>query len=208
MVSSITNDSSLTYKNIFSNIGTGKIKLILEGTKNTLKYYDTTYILSKQYSNVAVSPNAIIDGINYINDTTVILQLFAPFKSYVYVLGDFNNWEFDPNYQMNKTPDGKRYWIKINGLKKGTEYGFQYCIDDEQLRIADIYADKILDPFNDKWINNITYPNLKPYPTGKTTEIVSVLETGQNTFNWKNNSFTKPNNDRLVIYELLLRDFL
>jgi 1,4-alpha-glucan branching enzyme len=208
LILSKTNDSSLTYKNLFSNIGPGKIQFVLEGTKNTLKYYDTTYILSKQSSNVAATPNGIIDGINYINDTSVILQLFAPFKSYVYVLGDFNNWEFDPNYQMNKTPDGNRYWIRINGLKKGTEYGFQYCIDDIQLRIADIYADKILDPFNDKWINNLTYPNLKPYPTGKTTEIVSVLETGQNTFNWKNNSYTKPNNDKLVIYELLLRDFL
>ncbi len=208
LIASKTNDSLLSFKNIFSNIGSGKIKLILEGTKNSLIYYDTTYILSKQFSNVAVTPNGIIDGINYINDTSVILQLFAPYKSYVYVLGDFNNWEFDPIYQMNKTPDGNRYWIRINGLQKGTEYGFQYCIDDVELRVADIYADKILDPFNDKWINNLTYPNLKPYPTGKTTEIVSVLETGQNTFNWKNNSFTKPNNDKLVIYELLLRDFL
>ena len=208
LIASKTNDSSLTYKNLFSNIGSGKIKLILEGTKNSLKYYDTTYILSKQFNNVAVTPNGFVDGINYINDTSVILQLFAPYKSYVYVLGDFNNWEFDPNYQMNKTPDGNRYWIRINGLQKGTEYGFQYCIDDVQLRVADIYADKVLDPFNDKWINNLTYPNLKPYPTGKTTEVVSVLETGQNTFDWKNNSFTRPNNDKLVIYELLLRDFL
>lgn len=208
LIASKTNDSSLTYKNLFSNLGTGKIKLILEGTKNSLKYYDTTYILSKQFSNVAVTPNGIVDGINYINDTSLILQLFAPYKSYVYVLGDFNNWEFDPNYQMNKTPDGNRYWIRINGLKKGTEYGFQYCIDDVQLRVADIYADEVLDPFNDKWINNVTFPNLKPYPIGKTTEVVSVLETGQNTFDWKYNSFNKPNNDKLVIYELLLRDFL
>ena len=208
LVSTKTNDSVLIYKNLFSNIGTGRINFVLEATKNTLKYYDTTYILSKQASNIAVSPNGIIDGINYLNDTSVILQLFAPFKSYVYVVGDFNNWEFNPNYQMNKTPDGNRYWIRINGLKKGTEYGFQYSIDDAQLKVADVYADKILDPFNDKWISNTTYPNLKPYPTGKTTEIVSVLETGQSPFDWKNNSYSRPNNDKLVIYELLLRDFL
>ncbi|MFZ4796448.1 MAG: alpha-amylase family glycosyl hydrolase [Bacteroidia bacterium] len=208
LVSTKTNDSSLVYKNLFSSIGTGRINFVLEGTKNSLKYYDTSYILSRQASNIAVAPNGILDGINYVNDTSVILQLFAPFKNYVYVLGDFNNWEFSPNYQMNKTPDGNRYWIRINGLKKGTEYGFQYSIDDAQLRVADVYADKVLDPFNDKWISNITYPNLKPYPTGKTTEIVSVLETGQTAFEWKNNSYTKPNNDKLVIYELLLRDFL
>jgi hypothetical protein len=64
LITSKTNDSSLTYKNLFSNIGSGKIKLILEGTKNSLKYYDTTYILSKQFNNVAVTPNGIVDGIN------------------------------------------------------------------------------------------------------------------------------------------------
>ena len=32
---------------------------------------------------------------------------------------------------------------------------------------------------NDKFISDTTYPNLKPYPTGKTSEIVSVLQTDQ-----------------------------
>lgn len=208
LLKTVTNDSVLKYDNIYSNIGSGKIRLILEGTKNGNKFYDTTYIINRNASNVAVLPAGTVDGINYLNDTSVILQLFAPFKSFVYVIGDFNNWEYDPTYQMNKTPDGNRYWVRINGLKKGVEYGFQYSIDDLQLKIADIYADKILDPFNDKWISSTTYPNLKPYPNGKTTEVVSVLETGQTPFNWTAPAFSKPKNDKLVIYELLLRDFI
>jgi len=208
LIKSASNDSSLSYSGLYNTLGTGKVQLVLEGTKSGNKYYDTSYIINKQTSNVAVSPAGIQDGINYINDNTVILQLFAPFKSYVYVLGDFNNWEYDNNFLMNKTPDGNRYWIQINGLTKGKEYTFQYCIDDVQLRVADVYADKVLDPFNDQYIPSITYPNLIKYPVGKTTEIVSVLQTGQTPFNWTAPNFIKPTNDKLVIYELLLRDFI
>lgn len=208
LLKSVTNDSTLSYSGLFNNLGTGKIKLVLEGTKGNNKYYDTSYIISRQASNIAASPAGIQDGINYVNDNTVILQLFAPNKNYVYALGDFNNWEFDNNYLLNKTPDGNRYWIQINGLTKGKEYTFQYCIDDAQMRVADVYADKVLDPFNDQYIPAITYPNLIKYPVGKTTEVVSVLQTGQTSFNWTAPSFTKPTNDKLVIYELLLRDFI
>ncbi len=208
LLKSVNNDSTLSYSGLFNNLGTGKIKLVLEGTKGANKYYDTSYIIGKQTPNIAASPAGVQDGINYVNDNTVILQLFAPNKSYVYALGDFNNWEFDNNYLLNKTPDGNRYWIQINGLTKGKEYTFQYCIDDAQMRVADVYADKVLDPFNDQYIPAITYPNLIKYPVGKTTEVVSVLQTGQTSFNWTAPSFTKPTNDKLVIYELLLRDFI
>jgi 1,4-alpha-glucan branching enzyme len=149
-----------------------------------------------------------MDGINYINDSTVTLQLFAPSKSFVYVVGDFNNWEFDTDYLMRKTPDQNRYWLTITGLKKGLEYGFQYSIDDGQMKVADVYAEKYLDPWNDPWISAETYPNLKPYPTGKTNEVVSVLQIGQPAYEWKVTNFKKPTNDQLVIYELLIRDFI
>jgi len=167
LLKSVTNDSTLSYSGLFNNLGTGKIKLVLEGTKGANKYYDTSYIIGKQAPNIAASPAGIQDGINYVNDNTVILQLFAPNKSYVYALGDFNNWEFDNNYLLNKTPDGNRYWIQINGLTKGKEYTFQYSIDDAQLRVADVYSDKILDPYNDQYIPAVTYPNLIKYPVGK-----------------------------------------
>jgi hypothetical protein len=38
------------------------------------------------------------NGINYINDTTVVLQLFAPQKEHIYVIGDFNNWTPTTNW--------------------------------------------------------------------------------------------------------------
>lgn len=211
-LSSVTNDSTISFNGVMSSIGTGKVQLVLKGTSGSFTTYDTTYIVNRPGGTVSNPPSGIVDGINYINDNTVTLMLYAPNKSFVFVYGDFNNWELDPAYMMNRTPDGNRYWITINGLQKGIEYGFQYVIDNEKLKVADIYSDKILDPYNDKWINQnnvITYPNLKPFPEGKTTDPVSIIQTGQAPYNWQfSNNYTKLRSDRLVIYELLLRDFL
>jgi len=204
-----SNATSISYNGPAGNLGTGKVDLVVKATKNGVDHYDSSYFIINPPVTVAVQPVNTEDGINYIDDTTVTLVLFAPFKDYVYVVGDFNNWEYDPTYQMKQTPDGNRYWITLTGLKKNREYGFQYSIDDEQLKVADVYADKFLDPWNDAWIDPATYPNLKPYPKDLTTEIVSVFETGQALYNWQYSSnFQRPKKDHLVVYEMLLRDFI
>ncbi len=152
-------------------------------------------------------PAGVTDGINYVDESTVILQLVAPFKDYVYVIGDFNDWQRVPEYFCKKTTSNDRWWIQIDGLTPGEEYRFQYSIDDEDLRVADVYAKKILDPFNDQFISEERYPDLIDYPFGQTTNIVSVLQTNQEEYQWEDDNFQRPPLDRLVIYELLVRDF-
>ncbi len=152
-------------------------------------------------------PPGTVDGINYIDDTTVILQLFAPGKDYVYVIGDFTGWSFNEDYKCKVNSAGDRFWVQIDGLVPGQEYRFQYSIDDEDLRVADIYAEKILDPWNDQFIGEDRYPGLISYPFGLTTQIVSVLQTAQSEYDWEVENFFRPPLDRLVIYELLVRDF-
>ena len=168
---------------------------------------DSTYYVVHGQPPVEALPAGIEDGINYIDNSTVTLSLFAPKKKFVYVIGDFNNWEVDPAFEMKKTPDGEHYWLTISNLKPKVEYAFQYFVD-AKIRIADPYCDKILDPWNDKYIDSLTYPHLKPYPLGKTNEAVSVLETGQEPFNWTDSDFKRPPKSKLVVYELLIRDFL
>lgn len=150
-------------------------------------------------------PAGIIDGINYGADPSkVTLSLLAPLKSSVYVIGDFNDWAADPNYQMKK--DGEHFWVEISGLTPGQEYVFQYLVD-ETIRVADPFTDKVSDPWDDKYIDNATYPNLIQYPDGKTTNRASVLQTNQQAYAWTNTSFTPVAKEDLVIYELLVRDF-
>lgn len=152
-------------------------------------------------------PDGINDGINYLDESTVVLSLLAPFKNYAFVIGEFNNWSLDESNYMKRTPDGQRYWVQISNLEPGREYAYQYFIDGT-LRIADPYTDKVLDPWNDHYISNTTYPNLKEYPTGKTTGIVSVFQPGQQDYVWEVESFEAPAPEDLVIYELHIRDFV
>ncbi len=107
---------------------------------------------------------------------------------------------------MYRTPDSSRYWITLNGLAAGQEYAYQYIIDDS-LKVSDMFAEKILDPTNDTFIDAETYPNLKTYPAGQ-TGIVSVLQTWKPSYTWQVPNFTRPDKRNLIIYELLVRDFV
>jgi 1,4-alpha-glucan branching enzyme len=136
----------------------------------------------------------------------VVLSLYAPGKDHSFTIGDFTNWEIDSQYYMNRTPDGTHFWIQVNNLTPRKEYIFQFLVDGT-ISIADPYADKISDP-NDQYISQATYPGLLPYPTGKTTGIASYLQTAQVPYSWSPTSFTPPEPTDLVIYELLMRDFI
>ena len=152
---------------------------------------------------VQARPANVKDGINYLNDNSVTLVLYAPGKSHVHLMGDFNNWTKDNAWQLFK--DGDYWWITVNNLEKGKEYAFQYLVDNS-LKIADAYCEKILDPSNDSYIPASVYPNLKSYPN-QTDGIVSILQTGKTGYTWTATDFVAPPADQLVIYELLVRDF-
>ncbi len=154
---------------------------------------------------IAELPDGMVDGINYIDGSTVILSLYAPEKEYAFVIGEFNDWQTAESGFMNRTPDGKRYWIELNGLTPGQEYAYQYFVDGE-VKIGDPYCEKVLDPWNDQYISNSTYPDLKAYPAGQ-EGIVSVFQTNQEEYEWQNTNFEPPAVTDLVIYELLIRDF-
>jgi 1,4-alpha-glucan branching enzyme len=172
------------------------------GRSTSLDFY---YIIRPSNQSAAL-PTDARDGIQY-RENSAQLVLFAPHKSFVYLIGDFSNWEADPAYLMNRTPEGDHYWLQIDGLTAGKEYGYQYWVDGN-IKIADPYTDKVLDPDYDSSISRSTYPDLLAYPKGKTTEIVSVLQPGKKIFQWKAKEYQRPPQDQLVIYELLIRDFV
>jgi 1,4-alpha-glucan branching enzyme len=156
------------------------------------------------------APNGIKPGITINSPTSVTLMLFAPDKYFAYLLGDFNDWKVDNQYFLNRWVTGQDkiyWWITLDNIDAGSEYAFQYLVDGE-IRIGDPYTEKVLDPWNDQYISDATYPNLKPYPAGKTAEPASVFQTEQTPYNWNITDFNRPAKTNLVIYELLIRDFL
>ena len=196
---------------ILTEINTGN----LAGTKRTISLTAQTATETsnseinftvKPQSTIAEVPTGIKNGINYISDTQVTLSLFAPNKSFVYLLGEFNNWQISPEFLMKKSPDGNRYWLEIKNLLKGQEYAFQYLVDGI-IPIAEPFAEKLLDRNNDGFITASTYPNLKKFPTGALGNFVSVLQTSQTPYNWKVKNFNRPVQTNLTVYELLVRDF-
>ncbi|MDR1523955.1 MAG: hypothetical protein LBS79_01685, partial [Tannerella sp.] len=149
-------------------------------------------------------PNGITDGINYVDEHTVILSVFAPGKQHVHLLSnDLNGWKKDNSRQLYR--DGDYWWITVGGLDKDKEFAFQYLIDNK-FKVADAYAEKILDPSHDSGIPSSVYPNLMPYPL-QTEGIVSVLQTVRREYGWETAAFTPVPGEQLVIYELLVRDF-
>lgn len=153
-------------------------------------------------------PTGVSDGINYYpSPDSVTLVLYAPFKKQVTVLGDFNNWTASSTYQMNETPDGLRYWITVKGLTSATQYAYQYLIDNT-LQVADYNSELVLDKNADPYIPAGNFPGLKAFPTQAAGTLAGVLQTGKTPYTWNDNSFVKPDKRNLVIYELLVRDFV
>ena len=151
-------------------------------------------------------PAGAKDGVAFINSgKSAIVTLYAPGKNSVSLIGEFNNWLTTASV-MKKTADGNTWWIQVDNLEPNTEYAYQFLVDGT-LKVADPYCEKVLDPANDTYISSTAYPNLKAYPTGKTTGVVSVMQANQPTYTWKNNSFLRPDKNNLVVYELLMRDF-
>jgi len=202
LVSSITS-STISYTFDFDTPGDFWLKV--SATLDTETVYDSVFVHVLGNQPTGALPEGIKDGINYVDDNTVQLVLYAPGKDYVFVVGDFNNWT--PASTSRMTLDQNRYWITIDGLTPGKEYAYQYLVDGEII-IADPYTEKILDPANDQWISSSTYPDLKTYPTGLTIGLTSIVETGQAAFNWEHKDFAAPEQENLVIYELLVRDFI
>ena len=185
-----------------------KVSAVIGGA--VVEDLQTVNVVIKAAPNVAALPEGLLKGINYHEEdpTQATLVLEAPGKDFAFVVGDFTNWTVLDSYQMNKTPDGELFWLEIAGLEARKEYVFQYWVE-EDIKIGDPYADKVVDPWNDQYIPESVYPDIIHYD--KTDyHMATVLQTEQAEYQWAASeaSWVKPPKEELVIYEILLRDFL
>ncbi|MCX6170023.1 MAG: alpha-amylase family glycosyl hydrolase [Ignavibacteriales bacterium] len=187
--------------------GSNEVKVIATDTADVTDTKTFIIMRNPEIKNLPIPSGSQI-GVNY---NTRVLALYAPGKKFIYLIGDHSDWKVDPLWFMNRdnsTPDSL-WWINMPSsiADPPGEIAYQFLIDGS-LRIYDPYTDKILDPANDQYIPSTVYPNLKSYPTQKTSGIVSVLQPYKSTFNWKVPNFIRPSKEKLVIYELLVRDFV
>ncbi|WP_375240845.1 alpha-amylase family glycosyl hydrolase [Polaribacter sp.] len=204
---SIDQQSNITNYN-FSATVTENTDFVLETTNNGTTITNEFSAIVKPTVTEASLPAGLKDGINLnpTDNTKATLVFYAPLKEFIHVLGDFNNWTVNNNYLLKKDSSKDRFWIELTNLTPQQNYTYQYLVDGE-LRVADPYSTTILSENNDTYIDNVTYPDLPAYPSGKTTNVVTLLRTGDADFVWQTTNFTKPKKTDLVIYELLIRDF-
>lgn len=164
----------------------------------------------------AAMPSNVVEGINVVDNSTVTLALYdkdinGNHKDFAYVVGDFNDWTLsnDEKSQMYRDEAAGCWWITLKGLDAAKEYAFQYYVGTkggDVIRMADAYTEKILDPNDDKYIPASTYNEPMTYPQGG-VGIVSTFKIQKDDYAWKVNDFKMADPERLVIYELLFRDF-
>ena len=198
----------------------------INGNQNyELQVTQGTTIITKKFSAI-VNPNVVsaalavglVDGINYntTDATKATLVVDAPFKDFVYVAGSFNNWQPTGSFAMKKDPASGKFWLELTGLVSGANYTYQYWVVDQTpiagtpslVKTADPYSTLVLSPYDDGGIPASKYPNMPVYPVGQERE-VTVLQTGKTPYSWSSAStnFVKPAKEKLVVYELLVRDF-
>ena len=157
-------------------------------------------------------PGGLKYGINYTGSNEVTLVFYDKDKNnscydYSYVVGDFNNWERTSAYAMKRDDAAGCWWTTFTVEDPSKEYRFQYRMGkgEDEIRVQDPYSE-IYYHGDDHWITSSTYPGLPSYPEGA-RGFISAFQIEKPSYAWQNNNFKIEDEDDLVIYELLLRDF-
>lgn len=205
-----------------------KIGMVVRNSDGTAKgieedsFIDVTDNKYQSFKPAAIKEQAMPagakEGINTTDGSTSVTFAFydrdknGNHMDFAHIVGDFNNWTLanDETSQMYRDNASGCWWITINDLDPDKEYRFQYYTgtkDEGVIRLADAYSEKILDPDNDKYISESTYPSSEIIYPEKGIGIVSTFKINKDEYSWKNDDFIIKDKDNLLIYELHFRDF-
>ena len=152
---------------------------------------------------VSAVGGAPLPGAHATSETEAQFCLTAPGKGKVSLVGDFNGWSAAQN-PMAK--NGDQFCATLGGLTSGQEYIYQYWVDGN-IKVGDPYAAKVVDfYFDPAIIADSTYPGLIKY-TREFEGPASVFRAGIVTPTVPS-PFARPAPENLLIYEVLVRDFV
>jgi hypothetical protein len=186
----------------------GKHVLRFEASTDTTIQLEKSYFVLPPNPDKINPPSGVVNGLNYFTDSTYLFQIYAPFKNYVFLLCPQNQYEPDTSFQLHVAEDESTYWVELpRTWFAGGNNTYQYLVDGG-IKVADPLSEIVLDPNNDGGIHPSVMNTLPPYPAGMTTGIVTAFDKDKIPFDFVVDSFEKPERTKLVIYELLLRDYL
>ena len=206
------NGTELTLEKTFDETGTYNVMFNARANDKNVRSYLSITVVRAQ--NEKARPEGLKTGITYPTDKSATLCLYAGSKTEpaknVFVVGEFNNGQIQPEYQMYR--DGFYFWLTIDNLIAGHEYAFQYKVirsDGVIKNISDPYSTKLLHP-DDKYEPKAVDKTLKSYPTNAEADgYVTILNTKPTEYTWSDETlnFKRPDKNNLVIYELWIYDY-
>lgn len=201
-----TASSATSLEKSYTFTSLGDYKVIAQAELDGEIIRDTISFCYRGESAYKAYSGTLNQGATVNSDGSVTFCLLAPNKSNVFIVGEWDDYVVNNDALMNYQDD--YFWITINGLDLDKEYGYYYLVDDAT-GVGDPYCKLVLDPWNDKYINQTyeIYPDLKDFPSEVGNIMVSVFKGNETAYNWEVENFVKPPKDNLVIYELLLREF-
>lgn len=177
------------------------------GGKTVTKTINIVYVSNSPQANYPggtpkMGPVANADG-------SVTFCLAAPGKNTVMIVGSWDDYAtLDKNVMSYQDYDGHRYfWIKINGLDPNKAYSYYFNVDGKT-NVADPYGKLTLDCHSDKWLPEDVFADRPIYPYSRFDDrMLSVYQGNFYPYTWQCKNFNIPDHDKLVVYELLFRDF-
>lgn len=158
-------------------------------------------------------PEGVQHGINIIDDSTVTLVLLerdnsgSAYYDECYLIGtSFGGWARKEKYKMNRDEAAGCWWITLTDLYDFTEYYYQYELvkGDSSVKVHDPYSEIVYDMHHDQWTSAAN--KIKSIRT-KTDGLVSSFQILETPYSWKYPDYQIEDEDDLVIYEMLFRDF-
>ena len=203
--------TSLTASHSFAQVGSYDV--IAKAVAGGETVLDTISLCHRGNSQQVNFGGTLQQGANADADGNVTFCLYAPNKSNVMIVGEWDNYRMMAENMMNYQgqADDRYFWLTVPAEKidPAKEYGYYFIVDDN-IQVADPYARLILDPWNDKYINQgaTRYPGLKSFPTDRVPELaIAVYHGNGDGYQWQVTDFEAPAKEDLIIYEMLLRDF-
>jgi 1,4-alpha-glucan branching enzyme len=208
-VASQNSASSLAYTYNFTTTGTYTITA--EATLNGNTVTDEMTLTYPKASEARQYPGGTPKmGCVKNSDGSVTFCIAAPSKSSAILVGSWDDYKvLDTNTMYYQDYQGNRYfWYTVSGLSNTEQYPYYFLIDGTG--VGDPYARLILDPYSDKYLSSTAFPNLIDYPTakiGSSSIPLAVYQGNINDYDWKVKNFKGVDKSKLIIYELLVRDF-
>ena len=136
-------------------------------------------------------PAGIDDGLN-INGNEVTIALYAPYKDFVALRGSWN--QDNPFGELMKLSGDTLWWYQIT-LPDGV-YHYQYNVQNERTMA-------------DPWSKDVTWVDpAGGWESGYYEHAQTRFELGTEPFEWHDQTWQRPDQRDVIIYELHVGDFL